>query len=99
MRRRGTTNWPSIAAAIAAGVVGAFYIGKLPAALPELKADFSLSLVAASWVVSIFNALAVFAAPLFGLASDRVGALRFTLGGLAAMAAGGTLGAFSPSAT
>jgi predicted MFS family arabinose efflux permease len=99
MRRRGPTNWPSIAAAIAAGVVGAFYIGKLPAALPELKADFSLSLVAASWVVSIFNALAVFAAPLFGLVSDRLGALRFTLGGLAGMAAGGALGAFSPNAT
>jgi predicted MFS family arabinose efflux permease len=94
-----TTRWPGVVAALAAGVVGAFYIGKLPAALPALKADFSLSLVAASWVVSTFNALAVFAAPLFGLASDRVGALRFTLLGLVTMAAGGTLGALAPNET
>jgi predicted MFS family arabinose efflux permease len=93
----GRTHAGGVAAALAAGVVGAFYIGKLPAALPALKAEFSLSLVAASWVVSTFNALAVFAAPLFGLASDRVGALRFTLAGLGTMAAGGVLGALSPN--
>ncbi|MCU0804860.1 MAG: MFS transporter [Burkholderiales bacterium] len=94
-----TTRRRGVAAALAAGIVGAFYIGKLPAALPALKAEFSLSLVAASWVVSTFNALAVFAAPLFGLASDRVGAVRFTLFGLAAMAAGGALGALAPNET
>ncbi|MCX7894023.1 MAG: MFS transporter [Burkholderiales bacterium] len=93
------TRTAAVVAALAAGVVGAFCIGKLPAALPALKAEFGLSLLAASWVVSTFNALAVFAAPLFGLASDRAGALAFTLAGLAALAAGGTLGALAASET
>ena len=77
-----------MAIAIAAGVVGAFYIAKLPAALPALKSELGLSLVDASWAVSAFNILALIAAPLFGLAADRTGALRFVLGGLVLMIVG-----------
>jgi len=93
----GRTSWPAVAAALLAGVVAAAYVGKLPPALPALTAEFDLSLVAAGWVVSTFNAVALTAAVGFGLLADRVGAFRFALAGLAALAAGGLGGAAAPS--
>jgi predicted MFS family arabinose efflux permease len=91
------TSWPAVAAALAAGVAAAGYAGKLPPALPALKDEFGLSLVAAGWVVSIFNTIAAAAAVAFGLGADRIGALRFAAGAVALLAAGGVAGAFAPS--
>jgi len=91
------TSWPAVAAALLAGVVAAAYVGKLPPALPALKSEFGLSLVAAGWVVSTFNTVALATAVGFGLAADRIGALRFALAGLALLAAGGLGGAAAPS--
>jgi predicted MFS family arabinose efflux permease len=94
---RQRTSWPAVAAALAAGVVAAGFVGKLPPALPALRDELGLSLVAAGWVVSIFNAVAVAAAVAFGVGADRVGALRFAAGAVAALAAGGIAGALAPS--
>jgi len=91
------TSWPAIAAALASGVVAAGYVGKLPPALPTLTSELGLSLVAASWVVSAFNTIAVIAAVAFGLAADRLGAFRFALGGLGLLVLGGVAGALAPS--
>jgi predicted MFS family arabinose efflux permease len=91
------TSWPAVGAALAAGVVAAGFVGKLPPALPALREEFGLSLVAAGWVVSIFNTIAVAAAVAFGVAADRVGALRFAAGAVAALAVGGVSGAVAPS--
>jgi CP family cyanate transporter-like MFS transporter len=91
------TSWPAVAAALFAGVVAAGYVGKLPPALPALKAEFGLSLVAAGWVVSTFNTVALATAVGFGLAADRIGAYRFALAGLALLVAGGAGGAAAPS--
>jgi len=93
----GRTNWTAVAAALLAGVVAAGYVGKLPPALPALKAEFGLSLVEAGWVVSTFNAVALAAAVGFGLMADRVGAFRFALAGLALLVAGGVGGTAAPS--
>ncbi len=91
------TRWPAVSVGIVAGVVGAAFVGKLPGALPALSDHFGLSLVAASWVVSMFNALAVAMAVFFGFFADRAGALRSCLGGLAALALGGAAGAIATS--
>jgi MFS family permease len=80
-------------AAIAAGVLAAACVGKLPPAIPMLRVEFGLSLVAAGWVNSIFNTLAVCTAALFGVLAGRYGALRFCGAGLATMMLGGALGA------
>ncbi len=90
------TRWPAVVAAWAAGVIAAAYVGKLPPALPELKGEFGLSLVAAGWVVSTFNTLATAAGIFVGLAADRAGAFRACLVGMALMAAGGIGGALAP---
>ena len=87
------THWPAVWAAIAAGVIAAAYVGKLPPAIPLLREEFGLSLVAAGWVNSIFNTLAVCTAAFVGVLAGRYGALRFCGAGLATMLLGGTLGA------
>jgi cyanate permease len=87
------TNWPAVWAAIAAGIIAAAYVGKLPPAIPLLREEFHLSLVAAGWVNSIFNTLSVSTAAFIGVLAGRYGALRFCGGGLATMMLGGALGA------
>jgi cyanate permease len=91
------TSWTAVTALLVAGVVGAGAVGKLPGALPLLREEFGLSLVAAGWVVSMFNTIALAAAVFFGLFADRIGALRACLLGLGALAAGGALGAVASS--
>jgi cyanate permease len=86
------TDWPAVGVALAAGVAGAAYVGKLPTALPLLKSEFGLSLVTAGWVVSMFNTIGVLAALFFGIVADRFGALRFCMLGLALLACGGVFG-------
>jgi MFS family permease len=91
------TRWAAVVAAWATGVIAAAYVGKLPPALPGLKAEFGLSLVAAGWVVSTFNTLATAAGIFVGLAADRAGAFRACAAGLALLALGGLAGALAPS--
>lgn len=86
------THWPAVCAAIAAGVIAAAYVGKLPPAIPLLREEFGLSLIAAGWVNSIFNTLSVCTAAFVGVLAGRYGALRFCGAGLAVMMLGGTLG-------
>jgi predicted MFS family arabinose efflux permease len=83
------TDLAAVAAAFAAGIMTGFYVGKMPSALPLLKAEFDLSLVVAGWVVSLFNVVGIVGAVLFGIVADRVGALRLAYFGLASMTAGG----------
>ena len=80
-------------AAIGAGIIAAAYVGKLPPAIPALREEFGLSLIAAGWVNSIFNTLSVCTAAFVGVLAGRYGALRFCGAGLATMMLGGVLGA------
>lgn len=91
----GRTHWAAVIAAIGAGIVAAAHIGKVPPALPALRQALDLSLVQAGWVVSAFNTLGVASAVVFGVLCDRVGHLRFAYTGLAALIAGGLLGALA----
>ena len=93
------TQWPAVWAAIAAGIIGAAYVGKLPPAIPQLREEFGLSLVAAGWVNSVFNTLAVTTAIFFGALAGRYGALRCAAAGLVALMIGGLLGAAAGGAT
>jgi len=93
------TNWTAVTAVIAAGVVAAAYVGKLPPAIPLLRAEFELSLVAAGWVNSIFNTLAVTTAVFFGALAGRYGAQRCCGAGLLGLMLGGLLGAAAAGET
>lgn len=81
-RAASATHWPAVLAAALGGVAIAMNVGKVPLALPTLRAELGLSLVQAGWVSSMLTTLAVVAALGFGLAAGRIGALRMVLGGL-----------------
>ena len=91
------TRWPAVWTAIAAGIIAAAYVGKLPPAIPLLRGEFHLSLVSAGWVNSIFNTLSLGIAALVGVLAGRYGALRFCAAGLGIMALGGAIGAAAQS--
>jgi CP family cyanate transporter-like MFS transporter len=95
---RTSTDWRAVLAAAACGVAVALNVGKVPIAMVELRAEFGLSLVAAGWISSMINTLAVGTGLLFGLLGDRLGALRICYGGLAVSALGGLLGLAAPGA-
>ncbi len=80
-------------AVVGAGVVAACQIGKVPSALPAIRADLGLDLPQAAWVVSIFNFLGMVLGMACGAAGDRLGHRRVVLAGLAALAASSLLGA------
>jgi len=77
---------------LAAGVVIAMQVGKAAPALPQLRADLSLSLVAAGWVVSIFSATAALLGIASGALVEGLGRRRTLMGGLACIAVGAFLG-------
>lgn len=83
---------------VGTGLVAALNYGKLPPALEVLREDFGLSLVQASWMVSLFTMAAV----LFGIAggaiTDRFGARRVMVCGLCTLAVGSIWGATAGSA-
>ena len=93
------TVWPAVFAATLCGLVVSMNIGKLPITLPLLRDEFGLSLVAAGWLVAIFNTIVVVAGVFVGIWSDRVGALRFCFLGLMSSALGGLIAIFSTNET
>lgn len=92
---RSETGFGPASIVVGAGVVGALNFGKLPPALPALQADFGLSLVQASWMVSLF----MFGAALFGIAggsiADRFGPRRVMVFGLLLMGSASAAGALA----
>ncbi|MBE0612960.1 MAG: MFS transporter [Burkholderiales bacterium] len=86
---RSETDWRAVFAAVLCGVAVAMNVGKVPIAMPQLRTEFGLSLVAAGWVASMINTMAVTTALLFGVLGDRIGALRMCIIGLGAGIAGG----------
>lgn len=92
------TRWKAALVALLMGVVAAIYIGKLPPAIPTLRAEFALSLPQSGWLVSAFNTLGMLASIFMGLATARIGALRLCMAGLVSLAIGGLVGAAAAGA-
>lgn len=93
------TRWGLVLVATGAGVIAAAHVGKVPAALPAIRAEFGLDLVAAGWVVSIFNATGMAGGMLAGVFADHIGHRRLALTGLAALLLGSLAGATAESGT
>ena len=87
------TRWQAAGVAVLLGVVAALSIGKLPPALPALRAEFGLSLAESGRLVSVFNTLGMVASILMGLLTPRLGAWRLCMLGMGLLAAGGLAGA------
>ena len=92
------TPWLTVAVLAGAGVAVALHVGKVPGAIPLLRADLGLGLTAAGWVVSIFNLVAAGAGLAVGLAADRYGQARVALAGMLLVALASALGAAAANA-
>ena len=87
------TNWRGVWAVFCGGLVAGAYMTKVPPALPQLRAELDLSLIASTFIVTTFNVLGMLVGMLAGMLGDRYGRKRLALIGLALMALGGVLGA------
>jgi MFS family permease len=90
---RATTDWPLVCLLFAAGVAVASQVGKVPPALPAVRAELGIDLRAAGWFVSLVNLTTAVAGTLVALTADRLGHRRLTIGGLVAGLAASGLGA------
>jgi len=87
----------TLAAVLTAAIVVSLNVGKLPPALPALRAEFGLDLVAASLLVSFFQLAGMLLGLFGGMLADRFGPRRVMRVGLVVAAAGSMLGALAPS--
>ncbi|MDA1099296.1 MAG: MFS transporter [Proteobacteria bacterium] len=94
----GQNRWGVVAIAIAAGIVAAVQVGKVPPLIILLQAELELSLLAAGWLVSLFNLTGALFGVMGGAMADKLGARRMLLAGLGGMALAGFGGAMAPDA-
>jgi MFS family permease len=87
------TAWPVLALTVGAGVAAAFQVGKVPVALPLLRAELGLDLVTAAWVLSMFNVVGIAVGAVAGALAGGLGARRVVLGGMLLLAAASAAGA------
>ena len=83
---------------IAAGVVAALHVGKLPPALPVLKEVLGISLVQAGFLLSLVQLAGMSLGLLTGLAVQRIGLRRSMLAGLLLLGCASVLGGFAQGA-
>ncbi|HYD69706.1 CynX/NimT family MFS transporter [Azospirillum sp.] len=89
------TRWPRVLLLVAAGVAAALHIGKVPPAMPDLRADLGLDLVGAGWVLSLIATIGAAAGTAIGAGADAVGHRRGVLLGMALLTGGSLLGSLS----
>jgi cyanate permease len=93
-----STRWAAIAAVVLAGVAAAAQIGKVPAAMTTIAAEFGLDLAGAALLVGLFGLLAGLGGLAIGLAASRIGARQGLLTGLAMGASAAFMASLAASA-
>jgi predicted MFS family arabinose efflux permease len=96
---RSTTDWKLAILLIVAGIAAATQIGKVPPALPAIRAELGIDLRAAGWFVSLVNLMTALIGILIALAADRIGHRRLVIFGLLLGGAASAAGALTYSAT
>lgn len=96
MTERSNTAWAAVAMVTLAGAMASAQVGKLPPAMPLIRADIGFGLVAGGFVLSLFNLLGLSVAVLLGGLADRVGRVRLVGWGFVCLSLGGAAGALAP---
>jgi len=91
-------DWTQVCLVIAAGVVGAAQIGKVAIAIPALREDLDLSLVAVSWIFGAYAILGAFGGIAAGLIVSRFPMRAATIAAIALIGVGNLIGAAAPGA-
>lgn len=92
------TSWPLVWLAIGAGVASGLQLGKVPPALPQIRADLGLGLVAAGWVASMFSLCGALLGLAAGVFIERLGRWRALALAMIATALGSAAGGLAGSA-
>ena len=87
------SDWLVAVLSILAGIITAAHVGKAPPALPMLRAELGLTIVAAGWIISIIAAMAMATGMAAGMVADRIGHRKLLIIGLGIMAASSAAGA------
>lgn len=95
MGKSESTRWDITFLILFAGSVGAAQLGKLPGALPVIRADLNIDLVTAGWIISTFVLIGALFSVAAGSIGDRFGHRRILLIGTALVAAGSFAGALA----
>ena len=93
------TRWDIVLMALGAGILAGFQVGKVPPALPVLRASLGLDLVTAGFLTSIYYAIGAVVAVAVGLLSDRAGPRRLMLAGVVFLGAGSLLSGLAGGST
>jgi len=93
------TRWGVVALLMSAGIVGSFQLGKLPAAIPSMRVDLGLTLVAAAWILSLLNLMGAAAGVGVGAIADWLGHRRAVVGGMLLAAVAGAAGGLATGET
>lgn len=75
--------------------MGAFHVGKMPPALPSVRADLGASLREGGWLLSIINLMTATGGMAIALSADRFGHRRLVLLGTAVCLVASLLGSFA----
>ncbi len=86
-------NWVAVWVVFAGGLVAGAHVGKVPPALPILRADLGLTLLQSGFIATMLNVMGGLVGMLAGVVCDRFGHKRLALAGLGIMVGGGLLGA------
>ncbi|MGI9410165.1 MAG: MFS transporter, partial [Hyphomicrobiaceae bacterium] len=89
------TSWPQVVIAVAAGYAVCFQLGKVPAALPLIGAEFGLSLWQRGVIVSSLSVLTAVSGIFIGLWANRYQAERTAVLALAIAVGAGVAGSYA----
>ncbi len=93
------SHWPVTLLLVGAGLVSAVQLGKAQAALQAMPTALGLSLERAAWLLSAFGAVGALFGIAIGTVTDRLGARRTLVTGLALQGAASAAGAAAQDAT
>jgi MFS family permease len=92
-----STRWAGVVAVVLGGIAASAQIGKVPAAMTTIGAEFGLGLAGAALLVALFGLLAALGGLAIGLAASRIGARGALLAGLATGAVAAVGSALAPA--
>ncbi|MGC4394387.1 CynX/NimT family MFS transporter [Hydrogenophaga sp. T2] len=87
------SQWPAILLLVGAGLVSAVQLAKVPAAMQAIQAALGMPLERAAWLLSAFGVVGALFGTAIGTATDRLGARRTLVAGLALQGAASAAGA------
>lgn len=91
------TRWGHVAIAVLGGIAAALHVGKVPPAIPMLRSELGMDLVAAGWLMGLVSALGAVCGLVIGRFTDYLTHRRAMILGLALLVAGSLIGAATHS--